>query len=63
MLYNQYKCKWLHIGRSNGKSDYKIQNAVLNTTAKEEDIGVTIKSDMKVSEQCGIAAIKGNQLL
>ena len=64
MLFNQDKCKCLHIiiGRSNGKSDYKIQNAVLNTTAKE-DIGVTIQADLKVSEQCGIAARKGDQLL
>ena len=63
MLFNQDKCKCLHIGRSNGKSDYKIQNAVLNTTAKEKDIGVIIQADMKVSEQCGIAARKGNRLL
>ena len=63
MLFNQDKCKCLHIGRTNGKSDYKIQNAVLNTTAKEKDIGVAIQADLKVSEQCGIAARKGDQLL
>ena len=63
MLFNQDKCKCLHIGRSNGKSDYIIQNAVLNTTATEKHIGVTIQADLKVSEQCGIAARKGNQLL
>ena len=27
------------------------------------DLGVTISADMKVSEQCGIAASKGNQIL
>ena len=59
MLFNQDKCKCLHIGRSNGKSDYTIQNA----TATEKDVGVTIQADLKVSEQCGIAARKGNQLL
>ena len=63
MLFNQYKCKCIHIGRSNGKSDYTIQNAVLNTTATEKDIDVVIQADLKVSEQCGIAARKGNQLL
>ena len=42
MLFNQDKCKCLHIGRSNAKSDYTIQNAVLNTTATEKDIGLTI---------------------
>ena len=36
---------------------------VLNSTIKEKDIGVTICADMKVPEQCGIAASKGNQIL
>ena len=30
---------------------------------KKKDLGVTISADMKVSEQCGIAASKGNQIL
>ena len=29
----------------------------------EKDLGVTFSADMKVSEQCGIAASKGNQIL
>ena len=36
---------------------------VINTTVKEKDLGLTISTDMKVSEQCGIAAAKGNQIL
>ena len=40
-----------------------MANAVLNTTLKEKDLGLTINADMKVSEQCGIAAAKGNQIL
>ena len=35
---------------------------VLNTTLKEKDLGLTISADMKVSECCGIAAAKGNQI-
>ena len=30
---------------------------------KENDLGLTISADMKISEQCGIAASKGNQIL
>ena len=30
---------------------------------KEKDLGVTISADMKVSEQCGVAASNGNQIL
>ena len=30
---------------------------------KEKDLGVTMNANMKVSEQCRIAASKGNQVL
>ena len=33
------------------------------TILKEKDLGVTISAEMKVSEQCGIAASKGNQIV
>ena len=33
---------------------------VLNTTVKKKELGLIISADMKVSEQCGIAAAKGN---
>ena len=35
----------------------------LGTTVKEKDLGVTKSTDMKVSEQCGIAASKGKQII
>ena len=35
----------------------------LQKTVKEKDLGVSINADMKVSEQCRIAASKGNQVL
>ena len=41
--------------------NYKMGDTVLGTTVKEKDLGVTISADMKVSEQCGIAASKGNK--
>ena len=42
---------------------YTVGGTVLNTTLKEKDLGLTISADTKVSEQCGIAAAKGNQIL
>ena len=33
---------------SSCKSDYKIHNVMLNTTAKETDTGVTIQADLKL---------------
>ena len=50
MLFNFGKCKCLHTGPG-------------NTGMKEKDLGVTMNASMKVSEQCRIAASKGNQIL
>ena len=63
MLFNFGKCKCLHTGYRNEDAQYTMGGTVLNTTLKEKDLGLTISADMKVSEQCGIAAAKGNQIL
>ena len=63
MLFNFGKCKCLHTGHGNLNVNYKMGDTVLGTNVKEKDLGVTISADMKVSEQCGIAASKGNQIL
>ena len=38
--------------------EYKMGDAVLGRTTQEKDLGVTFNADMKVSEQCRIAASK-----
>ena len=43
--------------------EYKMRDAVLGRTTQEKDLGVTFSADMKVSEQCGIAALNGNKIL
>ena len=53
MLFNFGKCKCLHTGHGNLDVNYKMGDTVLGTTVKEK-----ISVDMKVSEQCGIAASK-----
>ena len=63
MLFNFGKCKCLHTGHGNLDINYKMGDTVLGTTVKEKDLGVTKSVDMKVSEQCGIAASKGNLIL
>ena len=40
-----------------------MEGSILSTTVKEKDLGVTMNANMKVSEQCRIAASKGNQVL
>ena len=63
MLFNYGKCKCLHTGHGNEDAQYTMGDTALNTTVKEKDLGLTISADMKVSEQCAIAAAKGNQIL
>ena len=63
MLFNYGKCKCLHTGYSNEDAQYTKGDTVLNTTVKEKDLWLTVSADMKVSEQCGIAAAKGNRSL
>ena len=46
----------------NASMNYEIGGTILNTTVKEKYLGVTTNANMKVSEQCRIAAFKGNQV-
>ena len=62
-LFNFGNCKCLHTGHGNEDAQYTMCGTVLNTTVKENDLVLTISADMKVSEQCGIAAAKRNQIL
>ena len=38
--------------------NYEMGGTILSTTVKEKDLGVTMNANMKVSEQCRIAASK-----
>ena len=63
MLFNFGKCKFLHTGPGNTGMNYEMGGTILSKTVKEKDLGVTMNANMKVSEQCRIAASKGNQVL
>ena len=43
--------------------EHKMGDAVIGRNTQEKDLGVTFSADMKVSEQCGIAASKGSQMI
>ena len=63
MLFNFGTCKCLHTGPGNTGMNYEMGGTILSKTVKEKDLGVTMNANMKVSEQCRIAASKGNQVL
>ena len=43
--------------------NYDMGETILSKTVKEKDLGVSMNANMKVTEQCRIAASKGNQVL
>ena len=43
--------------------NYEMEGTIQSKTAKEKDLGVSMNANMKISEQCRIAASKGNQVL
>ena len=63
MLFNFGKCKCLHTGPGNTGMNIEMEGTILSKTVKEKDVGVTMNANMKVSEQCRIAASKGKQVL
>ena len=63
MLFNFVKCKCLHIGPGYTSMNCEMGGTILSKSVKEKDLGVTMNANMNVSEQCRIAASKGNQVL
>ena len=63
MLFNFGKRKCLHTGPGNPGMNYEMGGTILSKTVKENDLGVTMNANMRVLEQCRIAASKGNQVL
>ena len=63
MLFNFGKCICLHTGPGNTDTNYGMGGTILSKTVKAKYLGVTMNANMKVSEQCGIAAATCNQVL
>ena len=43
--------------------NYEMGGTILSKIVKEKHLGISMNANMKVSEQCRIAASKGNQVL
>ena len=63
MLFNFgiYKC--LHTGHENLHVNCTIAVTALATTIQENYFGVTRSADVKLSEYCGVAVSKCNQIV
>ena len=63
LSFNEDKCKVMHFGAKNPANTYFMGETTLTTTVKEEDLGVLITPDLKVSEQVTRAAAAANSML
>ena len=63
MLLHFEKCICLHTEHGNTGVNYEMGGIILCKTVKEKCLGVTITANMKISEQCRIAAARGNQII
>ena len=63
MNFNAEKCKVLHLGNKNKKTQYEIGGKVIGAVNEEKDLGVIVTDNFKVGKQCTKAANKGNQKL
>ena len=63
MLFNFGKFKCQHIGHGNLDVNYTMGDTVLGTAVRQHYSGVTTSADINISELCGTAASKGNQII
>ena len=63
MSFNVDKCKVLHIGYRNEKANYTLNGTQLKSVDREVDLGVTISSNLKPSQQCSEVVKKANKII
>ena len=63
MSFNIDKCKVMHLGKKNQQEKLSLGGKVLEVVDEEKDLGVTVSSNFKVSNQCAKVAKKGYQVL
>jgi ribonucleases P/MRP protein subunit RPP40 len=63
MLFNLDKCKVMHFGKRNLKEQYYMGGRILEVVDQEQDLGVIIQNDLKVTKQCVKAANTANRIL
>ena len=55
--------KVMHFGRSDECNSYYMKCMKLEEVSEIKDLGITITSDLKVSQQCMQACAKANKML
>ncbi len=63
MTFNFKKCHILQVGTRNQKYDYEMNGEKLQSVHCVKELGVTITSNLKFSQQCKEAAGKANRMM
>ena len=63
MVFNQDKCKIMHIGRNNPRNKYYMNGVELSVTEEEKDLGIWMDNTLKPGLQCSKAAADANRML
>ena len=63
MKFHPKKCKTLHLGHNNKRSDYFLKGERIKEDTEEKDLGVIITEDMKQKRQVAEIAKKANKIL
>ncbi|KAK4314500.1 hypothetical protein Pmani_014205 [Petrolisthes manimaculis] len=63
LTFNASKCKIMHISHDNQGNDYQLGGVTLQKSSTENDLGITISSDLKSSAHVAKVAAKANNRL
>ncbi|GAB0177100.1 hypothetical protein GRJ2_000175200 [Grus japonensis] len=63
MKFNKAECKVLHMSQGNPKQNYRLHREWTEICPEEKDLGVLVDKKLNVTQQCALAAQKGNCIL
>lgn len=63
MVFNEAKCKVMHLGHNNPRALYSINGYSLEETSEERDLGIVVQNNLKVSAQCSKVVKTANKIL